>query len=220
MIIYKVTSTTSGKVYIGQTVKRLEDRKQQHFKNARLGKKTNFYSAIRKYGPDDFVWEIIDNADSKDLLNELEIKYISHYNTYKCGYNMTKGGDGGDTISMKSNKLKQNQGAKKGNIPWNAGVNMKQLGYDFYKNRKPRSFTDEQKQHHSSAIKESKKFRDGLKTRTPSKQVIIEDDLGTVWNRQKDLIAFLGVSHHKVRNGLKSGVWQYGGRIYKVISRK
>jgi len=220
MIIYKVTSTTSGKVYIGQTTKRLVDRKQQHLKNARLGKKTNFYSAIRKYGTGDFVWEIIDNAESKGTLNELEIKHISEHNTYKCGYNMTEGGEGGDTISMKSTKEKKKQGAKKGNIPWNLGVNMKELGYDCYKNRPPRSFTDEQKYQHSISIKTSKKFKDGIKKRAPAKQVIIKDDLGNVWTRQKDLISFLDVSHHKVRAGLKAGVWVYDGRIYQIISRK
>jgi group I intron endonuclease len=220
MIIYKVTSKTSNKSYIGQSTKRLNDRKHSHIKNVKAGVKTKFYNAIRKYGESDFVWEIIDNAENKELLNELEIKYISKYDTYKTGYNMTLGGDGGDTISMKSNVEKQNQGAKLGNIPWNKGKSMLELGYNFYDTRKPRQFTDKQKEEHSELIKNSKKFKEGIQSRTPAKQVIIEDDLGNRWNTQKDFIQHIGISHHIVRAGLKNGSWEHCGRVYRVIKRK
>lgn len=62
----------------------------------------------------------------------MEIFFITDYDSFKNGYNSTLGGDGGDTISMKSKEQKKNQGAKKGNIPWNKGADMKKLGYTFY----------------------------------------------------------------------------------------
>ena len=58
MIIYKVTNKKSGNVYIGQTVKSLEERKHNHFLSS-LSKnsKSKFHKAIKSYGIDNFNWE-------------------------------------------------------------------------------------------------------------------------------------------------------------------
>lgn len=96
MLIYKATSATTGKVYIGQTSQSLQERINQHNSHA-YGHQYNyhFHNAIRKYGADDFNYEIIeDNIISKDILNEREKYWISYYNSYYEGYNSTMGGDG------------------------------------------------------------------------------------------------------------------------------
>ena len=95
MIVYKVTNVNNNKVYIGKTVKQLSTRKANHYSQARGGSETNFHRALRKYKRDDFIWEVIGEYNSKDEMDSAEIKYISEYNTYKNGYNMTEGGDGG-----------------------------------------------------------------------------------------------------------------------------
>jgi group I intron endonuclease len=218
MIIYKVTHMINNKVYIGQTSKELDERKKAHYKSSRLGSDTNFHRALSKYSVSFFIWEEIARCNSKEELNDLERKFINEYDSFKSGYNMTEGGDGGDTISMKLHTL--NQGVKKGNIPWNKGKSMRELGHNFYDTKTNRQFTNEQKEQHSKLIKQSTKFREGIKKRTPAKQVIIVDDLGNVWNRQKDFIEYIGISHHRVRTELKNKVWEYNGRIYKVLKRK
>ena len=96
MLIYKATSATTGKVYIGQTSQSLQERIRQHNTHA-YGHQYNyhFHNAIRKYGVEDFDYEIIeDNITSKDTLNERERYWISYYNSYYEGYNSTMGGDG------------------------------------------------------------------------------------------------------------------------------
>lgn len=96
MLIYKATSATTGKVYIGQTSQNLQERINQHNSHA-YGCQYNyhFHNAIRKYGVNDFDYEIIeDNIASKDILNEREKYWISYYNSYYEGYNSTMGGDG------------------------------------------------------------------------------------------------------------------------------
>lgn len=96
MLIYKATSATTGKVYIGQTSQNLQERINQHNSHA-YGCQYNyhFHNAIRKYGVNDFDYEIIeDNIVSKDILNEREKYWISYYNSYYEGYNSTMGGDG------------------------------------------------------------------------------------------------------------------------------
>lgn len=93
MIIYKATNKINGKSYIGQTRHSLEHRKRLHLSKARQGLDTHFYQAIRKYGEDNFEWDIICSAKDKQTLNELETFYITKYDSIKNGYNMVDGGD-------------------------------------------------------------------------------------------------------------------------------
>lgn len=100
-IIYKYTSP-SNKSYIGQTIQG-NLRKSQHKSNAYseifTGRFLPFYCAIRKYGFDSFIYEILITIDEEDenlttRLNELEIYYIGKYDTFNNGYNASIGGGG------------------------------------------------------------------------------------------------------------------------------
>lgn len=95
MIIYKVTNKINGMSYIGQTVNDLDKRKREHIRRV-LNNKDNiyFHNALRKYGAENFDWDIIEECDDIDELNKLEVFYIGFYNTYFEGYNLTRGGDG------------------------------------------------------------------------------------------------------------------------------
>ena len=93
MIIYKITNKINGKVYIGQTIHSLDDRWQQHIRNAKKGVRTHFYSAIRKYGENNFEPEVICEATTKEEMNLLETYYIQEYNSINVGYNMVDGGN-------------------------------------------------------------------------------------------------------------------------------
>ena len=88
-VIYKVTSIINSKVYIGQTVQELKLRKRGHLHSSSV-----FGRAIKKYGQDNFTWEIIDEASSKEELNEKEVFYIKLYKSLfnENGYNVKIGG--------------------------------------------------------------------------------------------------------------------------------
>lgn len=108
MIIYKVQNKINGKIYIGQTIHSLEYRKRKHLEYARQNhKKNKFINAIRSYGIDNFIWEVIDTANTKDELNSKEKQYITDFDSIVSGYNMTEGGTGGDTYSNLSEKKKK-----------------------------------------------------------------------------------------------------------------
>jgi group I intron endonuclease len=98
MIVYLLTNIVNGKRYVGITSLTIEKRWKRHVKAAlRDGKDTILYRAIKKYGPDKFRCEKLEEVD-EDLVGTMEVKYISELNTFfarGCGYNMTKGGDGG-----------------------------------------------------------------------------------------------------------------------------
>lgn len=111
MIIYKATNIINGKCYIGQTRHSLEKRKSAHLRNAKKGVKTHFYDAIRKYGEENFRWEIICSTNDKARLNELEDFYIHKYDSINHGYNMVDGGDNNvmdiESIKTKHDKVMQ-----------------------------------------------------------------------------------------------------------------
>lgn len=107
MIIYKVTNLNSGNSYIGQTIKSLEERKEQHIIKSKKGK-SKFHKALNSYGVNSFIWEVIDIAETKDELNEKEINYIKQYNTISNGYNMVEGGTGGyNEFAVEANKKRK-----------------------------------------------------------------------------------------------------------------
>lgn len=92
-IVYKVTSP-SNKIYIGITITNLKERQRTHLRDVNKGSKLPFHNAIRKYGIENLVWEVIDNENDFQKLKKLEINYIKEYDTYNKGYNQTLGGEG------------------------------------------------------------------------------------------------------------------------------
>lgn len=101
--IYRITNKINGKSYIGQSVN-IEERFKHHKKYRRKDEDGKLlYRSINKYGIENFSFEIIDIC-KKEELDEKEIYYIKKYESFKNGYNMTKGGESlcGYTFSKKS----------------------------------------------------------------------------------------------------------------------
>lgn len=95
MIIYKITNLITNKVYIGQTTQKFKNRINKHKERMKNGKNTPLYNSLRKYGIENFKFEIIEEVSSKEELNQREIYYIEKFNSfYPNGYNLTKGGAG------------------------------------------------------------------------------------------------------------------------------
>lgn len=100
-MIYKYTSKTTNKSYIGKTTKlNCENRHKRH--KYEIDNKTNFGRAKIKYGFDDFELNIIEDNIPVEKLSEREIYWIEFYDTFKNGYNSTKGGEGGNTYAKRT----------------------------------------------------------------------------------------------------------------------
>jgi group I intron endonuclease len=103
--IYRATNTINGKVYIGFTTHRPSRRINNHkHRSSTLTELNNkFYNAIRKYGWESFVWEIIYQSKDIDHTHHvMETYFINEHNSYNQGYNSTSGGDGGDFSNLSS----------------------------------------------------------------------------------------------------------------------
>lgn len=99
-IIYRATSKTTKKSYIGQTLNAFSIRKRQHRRDA-LEEMIDykFYRAIRKYGWEDFEWAIIYERVPINFLNHMEVLCIELYNTFMGGYNSDSGGSKDKIVS-------------------------------------------------------------------------------------------------------------------------
>lgn len=97
MLIYKITNLINNKCYIGQTIKTAEQRWKEHqshtFGSHPNDQNKSLYKAIRKYGLENFTFEVLqDNIETFEKLDKAEIYWIDYYNSFIKGYNETFGG--------------------------------------------------------------------------------------------------------------------------------
>lgn len=92
IFVYKITNKFNDKVYIGQSVRPIEQRFRRHINDAlNFVIDTHFARAIRKYGKDNFKIDLIDTATTQDELNAKEQYWIKYYKSTNStyGYNET-----------------------------------------------------------------------------------------------------------------------------------
>lgn len=96
--IYKITNLINNQCYIGKT-NNFERRKKDHlrlaFTEGHKEYNKTLYRAIRKYGQENFSFDIIERLEDYSLSGEREKYWIRYYDSYKNGYNESEGGDGG-----------------------------------------------------------------------------------------------------------------------------
>lgn len=95
--IYKIQNLVNKKIYIGQSEnisQRWKAHRNRPFNENSPQYDSPIYRAIRKYGLENFSFEVVEECEISEL-NEKEIYWIEFYdsNNDKKGYNLTKGGD-------------------------------------------------------------------------------------------------------------------------------
>lgn len=83
--IYKITNLINNHIYIGQSV----DIKRR-FREHKGGGILVVDKAIKKYGVENFSFEVLEECDSSRL-DEREEYWIAFYDSYRMGYNCTYG---------------------------------------------------------------------------------------------------------------------------------
>ena len=86
--IYKTTNLINGKIYIGQK------HSSKFLGQSYLGSGKRFKDAVKHYGKENFKVELLEEIETKELMDEREIYWISHYHATnkEIGYNMSEGG--------------------------------------------------------------------------------------------------------------------------------
>lgn len=192
--IYKVTNMVNGKVYIGYT-KNIRRRKKSHKSNAINNTETKFYNAVRKYGWDNFQWEIIyQSLDSEYTVSVMESHFINEYDSFHNGYNSTLGGDGGRGMMVSEETRKKLSQIHKGRVFSNQHIDNLKISA---KNRKVSTFSESHKEKLREYTKNNnpmnnpeyrKKVSDGLKGKTKSedhKKKLSQSSIGKVYEKKE-----------------------------------
>lgn len=116
--VYRLTNRVSGKSYIGCTTKGIQNRWALHVRDAKFSKSRYLIlQAIRKYGAETFVVEVVGVAESLESMFDLERHWIRESNTISPrGYNMTSGGDG--AFDPSPEVIEMLRANAKGNTNW------------------------------------------------------------------------------------------------------
>lgn len=118
MKIYKIVNKNNGKIYVGKTNRSLGERFSGHIKSAKNKVNRYLYDSMNYHGYHSFEIIEIEICNSDEQLNEREKFWIKELNSlHPNGYNMTEGGDGGNTLKSWSDEerrlLYQSQGNKR-----------------------------------------------------------------------------------------------------------
>jgi len=112
-LIYKIINLINGKIYIGQTVKTLKKRWNEHKHDAHNKKRklynSHLYESIRKYDIENFSTEEIEVCNSQNELDKREDYWISFYDSMNRnkGYNLKRGGSRGKLSEESIRKLRK-----------------------------------------------------------------------------------------------------------------
>lgn len=87
--IYKTTNEVNGKIYVGQ-----HKWSGDSIDTSYIGSGKRLLDAVKCYGIENFSCEILEWCQSESDMNQLEVYYISYYNSTdpEYGYNLSDGG--------------------------------------------------------------------------------------------------------------------------------
>lgn len=138
-------------MYVGQTTTDLQTRMNKHIGASRQGSNLKFHRALREYGVDNFIFEVVCEAATKQELHELETYYINKWNTIEDGYNSV---DFGKHNIMFNEQVKHKHDA----IMRTEEVRNK-ISITMKRHRKEHPFTQDTKDKISKALKGNTHFK-------------------------------------------------------------
>jgi len=193
MVIYKTTNIVNGRFYIGQDA---------HNDPNYLGSGLLLKQAIKKYGINNFKKEILEHCLTKKELNEKEIFWINKLNAQERnkGYNITKGGNGGDTFSNHPDKERIRENYRKSSTIFN---NRPEIKSKIKKSMEERWKDEKYRNKVIKALKEAQSKKEyGEKLSKSLKKVIHTDE----WNKKVGKNNIIRFHIKKIKYFIEQGI--------------
>ena len=135
-IIYQAINLINGKMYIGQTIRKLKTRITEHYHNVK-NSNNKFSNALQKYSKESWKWEVLIDNVPIGQLNLFEKSYIWGLSTFEFGYNSTTGGSEDTTVSEDTrNKLSRARLGKPLSKETKRKISISQIGRTISENHK------------------------------------------------------------------------------------
>lgn len=162
--IYKATCIVTNQCYIGFD-SNWPNRKKSHKRESKKDNNIKFYNAIKKYGWDNFEWQVIYRSqDGEHCLNVMEEYFINEYDSMKNGLNTTAGGNRGPILFGESNGMfgRTHNDKVKQNLASNASQRFKGKSYEelygFEKSNQLKKVRSEQFKKNNQSGKNNSRF--------------------------------------------------------------
>lgn len=92
--IYRITNNVNGNIYIGQTLDSFKRRYSTHkYECFNKRRRNKLYNSMRKYGWENFSFDIMHFCNNENEIDDLERKYIKLFNCLERGLNLDSGGN-------------------------------------------------------------------------------------------------------------------------------
>ena len=205
--IYITTCTINNKKYLGQ-------RKYSRGWEGYLGSGVAFREAVKKYGRENFVREIICEAESAEELNRLEREFTIKYDVVNSDdwYNLCYGGDATSGYKFSEETKKIMSEKKKGLY---SGRNNPMYGVH-------RKLTEEHKRKISEHAKEQWGEKNWMYGKTygqnPRAKAVVCIETGVIYDSAKRAAHELNVNYSNLCMVLKNQRHQVGGLHFEYMS--
>lgn len=236
--IYKTTNLVNDKIYIGQ-------HKSSQFTIEYLGSGDLVKRAIKKYGKENFQVELLEEVETKELMDEREIYWIKFYDAKNIdiGYNISDGGF--------STRLSEE---RNGNCKCSfekCSLIKKYLDLDYSKkyisellsvstriiedirrgihwsckndryshHKRAKIFTEEEQLKHNNAIKSRNQKMFNINTQKKSKKIKDREDFIKAWKLEKHIcpICKKVMTDYYVSKKYGSGIYCSKFCVYKMV---
>jgi group I intron endonuclease len=95
----------SDKFYIGQTININNRWNKYKCIRKELCRQPHLFNSLKKYGPENFEYEILDICYDQEELDDAEKYWIRYYNSVENGYNIRNGGKNGRGMTESGRKI-------------------------------------------------------------------------------------------------------------------